>query len=190
MAALEWNPPFRAGLELGRVWSRPAEDELLARAGAGEGPAVEELVRRYQDTVYSMALSFTRDPHRAEDLAQEAWIRALRGLPGFRGQARFSTWLYRVIMNTFLNSREKPPGQEVEVADQGLDRVESALAVQQAVRALPEEFRAVVVLRYTADLSYKEIAEVLGVPLGTVQSRLKRALERLARALDEKGGGP
>lgn len=169
---------------------------LLKRAQNGEELAVERLIELYQDTIYSMAVSFTRNPHQAEDLAQEAWIKILRGLPKFRHDSKFSTWLYRVTMNTFLNAnRAAKREQEVvgslkstenSTGDEG-SRVETALDVQEALRSLPAEFRSVVLLRYVADLSYKEVAIVLELPLGTVQSRLRRALDKLGVQLEHQG---
>lgn len=176
MAAADVPLPWHA--------AQPQVDVLVQRAAAGERAALEQLVEQYQDQVYSLALSFSRDPHRAQDLAQEAWIRILRGLPRFRGESRFSTWLYRVATNTFLNQtggREQPGLPEVE--EPVLPTTEADLEVREAVRSLPEEFKAVVALRFGADLSYQEVARVLEVPLGTVQSRLKRAMEKLARLL-------
>lgn len=161
------------------------ETALLERARQGDRAAVEALVERHQDSIYSIAMTFTRDPHQAEDLAQEAWIRILKGLPGFRGDSRFTTWMYRVVMNTFLNAARS---LEVELREPAvprdeLSRTETGLAVQAAVRNLPDEFRSVVALRFIADLSYSEIAAALGIPLGTVQSRLSRGLERLSAEL-------
>jgi len=169
---------------------------LLKRAQDGDPASMERLIELYQDTIYSMALSFTKNPHEAEDLAQEAWIRILRGLPKFRRDSKFSTWLYRVTMNTFLNAnranrREQEVLGEMEESslqtDQQAVRVETALDVQGAVRELSTDFRSVVLLRYVADLSYKEIASVLELPLGTVQSRLKRGLEKLGAQLGHQG---
>jgi RNA polymerase sigma-70 factor, ECF subfamily len=174
---------------------------LLRRAQDGDAGAIERLIELYQDTIYSMALSFTKNPHQAEDLAQEAWIKILRGLPKFRQDSKFSTWMYRVTMNTFLNAnRAAKREQEIvgaldaDVLDAGGGtasvRVETALDVQEAVRDLSAEFRAVVLLRYVADLSYKEISSVLELPLGTVQSRLKRGLDKLGRQLGHQGYSP
>ena len=151
-----------------------------------------------------MALSFTKNPHQAEDLAQEAWIKILRGLPKFRQDSKFSTWMYRVTMNTFLNANRAAKREQeiVGVLDaEELEAesaapvtasilVETTLDVQEAVRGLSTEFRAVVLLRYVADLSYKEIASVLELPLGTVQSRLKRGLGKLADRLGHQGYSP
>lgn len=169
---------------------------LLLRAQQGESQAIERLIELYQDIIFSMAVSFTKNSHQAEDLAQDAWIKILRGLPKFRHDSKFSTWLYRITMNTFLNST-RAVRREAEVmgslvpedgaADSGL---ESTLDMHQAVRELPEEFRSVVVLRYIADLSYKEIANVLELPLGTVQSRLRRALDKLESTLGQQSPAP
>jgi RNA polymerase sigma-70 factor, ECF subfamily len=169
---------------------------LLARAQDGDSLAIERLIELYQDTIYSMAVSFTKNPHQAEDLAQEAWIRILRGLPNFRRDSKFSTWIYRVTMNTFLNAnRSAKREQEVvgslradeeQTSDEG-ERVETALDVQEAMRSIPADFRSVVLLRYVADLSYKEVASVLELPLGTVQSRLRRALDKLGSRLGHQG---
>lgn len=188
--------------ELARLAERVSQSvkgepvSLLKRAQAGEGEAIERLIELYQDTIYSMALSFTRNQHQAEDLAQEAWIRILRGLPQFRHDSKFSTWLYRITMNSFLNANRAVKRENEVVGTLPADgegreksevRLETALDVQQAVRSLPEEFRSVVLLRYVADLSYKEVASVLEVPLGTVQSRLRRALDKLAEQLGHEG---
>ena len=169
---------------------------LLKRAQAGDNAAIERLIELYQDTIYSMAVSFTKNPHQAEDLAQEAWIKILRGLPKFRHDSKFSTWLYRVTMNTFLNAnravkREQEVVGNLKSSEDGTSdegsRVETALDVQEALRTLPAEFRSVVLLRYVADLSYKEVATVLELPLGTVQSRLRRALDKLGVQLEHQG---
>lgn len=191
--------------ELGRLSERLVQSvkgdptTLLQKAQEGDPTATERLIELYQDTIYSMALSFTRNPHQAEDLAQEAWIRILRGLPKFRRDSKFSTWIYRVTMNTFLNAnRQMKREQEVvgglKAADEGSSdegvRVETSLDVKEAVRLLPPEFRSVVLLRYVADLSYKEVASVLELPLGTVQSRLRRALDKLGARLGHQGYSP
>lgn len=168
---------------------------LLKRAQDGDAVAIERLIELYQDSIYSMAVSFTRNPHQAEDLAQEAWIKILRGLPKFRRDSKFSTWLYRVTMNTFLNANRALKREQEVVGNLVPDsetesiasRLDTAMDVQVAVRELPEEFRSVVLLRYVADLSYKEIASVLEVPLGTVQSRLRRALDKLGHNLGDQG---
>lgn len=184
---------------LGRFSERLAQavkgepTSLLKRAQQGDGASVERLIELYQDTIYSMAVSITRDPHQAEDLAQDAWIKILRGLPSFRHDSKFSTWLYRITMNTFLNAaRAMKREQEVvgslsPESDSSQRQLEASLDVHEAVRVLPEEFRSVVLLRYVADLSYKEIANVLDLPLGTVQSRLKRALDKLGNNLGHQG---
>lgn len=188
--------------ELGRLTERLSlsikgePTTLLQRAQSGDSLATERLIELYQDTIFSMALSFTRNPHQAEDLAQEAWIKVLRGLPKFRHDSKFSTWLYRVTMNSFLNANRAVKREHEVVGGEIPDqvgprpenvRVETTVDVQEAVRGLEPEFRSVVLLRYVADLSYKEIAQVLDLPLGTVQSRLKRALDKLEAQLGHQG---
>ena len=170
---------------------RVEEEELIRSAAAGDRKALEKLVRRYNDRVYSIALTFTRNPERAQDLTQEAWLRILRSLDSFRGDCRFSTWMYRVTFNLFLNQKRKqdrevlPPRMEEPRARRC--RPDQRLTLQEAVRSLPMPFREVVALRYIGDLSYKEMAAVLEIPLGTVQSRLKRGLKKLNKIL---GGQP
>lgn len=184
---------------LGRFSERLAQvvtgepTSLLKRAQQGDEASIERLIELYQDIIYSMAVSFTRDPHQAEDLAQDAWIKILRGLPSFRHDSKFSTWLYRITMNTFLNATRAVKREQEVVgsldpeSESGQGQVEASLDVHDAVRGLPDEFRSVVLLRYVADLSYKEIANVLDLPLGTVQSRLKRALDKLGHNLGHQG---
>lgn len=175
---------------------RPEPTNLLKRAQNGETVAVERLIELYQDSIYAMAVSFTRNPHQAEDLAQEAWIKVLGGLPRFRHDSKFSTWLYRVTMNTFLNAYRSIKREQEIVGTLSADSLDSdetqaglevSLDLHHAVRQLPFEFRSVVLLRFVADLSYKEIAAVLELPLGTVQSRLKRALDKLNQNLEHEG---
>ena len=186
--------------ELGRIATRVARSTkrepttLLIRAQEGCPQATERLIELYQDSIYSMAVSFSKNKHQAEDLAQEAWIKILRGLPKFRHGSKFSTWLYRVTMNTFLNAnRAVKREQEVlgqlspEIGEDETGSLETAMDVQSAVRELPSEFRSVILLRYIADLSYKEIASILDLPLGTVQSRLKRGLGKLGTELGHQG---
>ena len=157
-----------------------AEAELLRQACEGQTQAVERLVERYHDRLYSLALTFTRNPHEAEDLTQEAWIRILRGLNRFRGECKFSTWIYRITMNLFLSKRERcAPECDLTIDPGGPDPSLDKVIALESLRALSAEFRAVVALRYIADLSYQEIATALELPLGTVQSRLKRGLEKL-----------
>jgi RNA polymerase sigma factor (sigma-70 family) len=179
--------------------------ELVERVRGGETRHFEELVARYQDQVYALALRFLRSPGDAEDLAQEAFLRAFRGLEGFKGEARFSTWLYRVTWNLCADwlRRHRRPGREggtgleeaAELADGrsdlegGLLASEEKRAVRRSVDELDEKYRAVVVLLYYQKLSYEEIAAVLGLPLKTVETRLYRARRLLRESLERQGLG-
>jgi RNA polymerase sigma-70 factor, ECF subfamily len=157
--------------------------------------------------LYSAALRLTRNPSDAEDLVQEAYLRAYRGFSGFREGTNLRAWMYRILTNTFINSYRKKQRQPQTVSDEDIedwylyDRLggsaaeESAEAsvldripdedVQRALDALPEQFRMAVWLADVEGFSYKEIAEILDVPIGTVMSRLHRGRKSLQKALWE-----
>jgi RNA polymerase sigma-70 factor, ECF subfamily len=169
----------------------------------------EELVRRHLDGVYGLALRLTGNAADAWDLAQEAMLKAVRALPGFRGDASPSTWLYRITVNAWKNKTQSalskwwrtvasldgapdeasmdPPGREPG-PDLELERREEREAVERALGALAPEDRAALVLREMEGKSYEEIAAILGVRLGTVKSRLYRARSTLARELEKTDG--
>ena len=171
---------------------------LVDEARAGSVDAFEGLVRRYQVRVVNYALALVRDAAEAEDVAQETFIRSYRALKGFRGDSSFKTWLYSIATNTarthlerrgrqpHLEDRSREDGlQPAGAADvsSGVPDVEETLmkreAIDGALAALPEELRLAVVLRDVEGLEYKEIAIITGVPLGTVESRIFRARQRL-----------
>jgi RNA polymerase sigma factor (sigma-70 family) len=181
-------------------WS---DDELIARVRTGETRLFEELVRRYQDPVYGMALRFVGSTSDAQDVAQEAFLRAFRGIAGFKGEARFSTWLYRITYNLCADwlRRQRKPGRRPapfteaeEVADDRVDLEEGLLAreerekVRRALDGLDEIYRSVILLLYYQRLSYEQIAGVLGVPVKTVETRLYRARRMLRETLEESAG--
>ncbi len=178
------------------------DDELVQRVQKGETRLYAELVARYQDPVYGMALRFVRSSADAEDLAQEAFLRAYRGLGGFKGEARFSTWLYRITWNLCADWLRRHRGRATlpmddahELADGradlegGLMEAEEKRAVRKALDGLHEKYRSVVVLLYFQKLSYEEIAEVLEMPLKTVETRLYRARKLLKASLAKAGVG-
>jgi RNA polymerase sigma-70 factor (ECF subfamily) len=162
---------------------------LLARLRAGDGPAFETLVTSYQHRVFSVALRMLGSRAEAEEIAQETFLRAHRALGEFRGEARLGTWLYAIASRLCLNRLASAPRRHeqsdeaavlrhaAESADAGavLEQRERAAALHDAIAALPEERRVVVVLRDLEGLDYEEIAEVLGLPLNTVRTRLHRA---------------
>jgi RNA polymerase sigma-70 factor (ECF subfamily) len=162
---------------------------LLARLRAGDEQAFETLVTTYQHRVFGVALRMLGRRAEAEEIAQETFLRAHRALGEFRGEARLGTWLYGIASRLCLNrlassARRHEQGDEAamlrhaaERADAGaaLEQRELAAALHDAITALPDERRIVVVLRDLEGLEYDEIAQVLGVPLNTVRSRLHRA---------------
>lgn len=172
---------------------------LVAAAQAGDRTAMESLLRRHYDRVHAVCRRVTGSPHDAGDAAQEAMISIVRGLPRFDGRSAFSTWVHRIATNAALdevrrrNRRPAPHRTDDDraaavdpadgSADRRIDAVADRLTLDEAVAALPEEFRTAVVLRDVADLDYREIAEVLGVPVGTVKSRIARGRGLLARSL-------
>ena len=183
---------------------RETDDELIGRVRRGETRLFAELVHRYQDPVYGMAVRFIRSPAEAEDLAQEAFLRAFRGLEGFKGDSRFSTWLYRITWNLCADwlRRNRKPGRAplaiddaADVADGTVDIEEGYLAaeekqeVRRALDRLDEKYRSVLLLLYYQKLSYDQIADVLDVPLKTVETRLYRARKLLGESLRRAGVG-
>jgi RNA polymerase sigma-70 factor (ECF subfamily) len=177
-----------------------SDAELVLRArDRGDGAALEELVRRHRDAAYRVALRICLDPVDAEDVAQEAFVRAWRALPRFKGESAFSTWLYRIVTNLALNAvtRRRPaqplddergavrhdaPHAELDPARRVQDR-ERLAAVAAALAALTPEQRACWVLREVEGLPYEELAEVMGLTLAAVKGRLFRARGELAAAL-------
>ena len=172
--------------------------EFVSRLRAGDRWAFEELVRTQQHRVYGLALRMLGNAAEAQDVAQEAFLRAHRGLAEFRGDARLSTWLYAIVSRLCLNRlagserRLTRHGEETLARlpdarpgpDQTLERDELEEALHRAIGELPEERRVVVVLRDVEGLAYEEIAEVLELPVGTVRSRLHRARLDLKEKLE------
>jgi RNA polymerase sigma-70 factor (ECF subfamily) len=173
------------------------EADLLASAQGGNLFAFDEVVRRYQRRVYSTALRIVRRHDLADDVTQEAFLRAHRALASYDRGRPFGPWICRIAANLAINHVRSPEARE-EALDEGafdrtaaasdgpLDAVletEARTVLEEAVRRLPAEQRAVFVLRTFEDLSYKEIAESLDVSVGTVMSRLSRAREKLRGAL-------
>jgi RNA polymerase sigma-70 factor (ECF subfamily) len=174
----------------------PVEADLLARARGGSFPAFEEIVKRYERRVYGIALRIVRRHEVADDVAQEAFMRAHQALSTFDLDRPFGPWICRIAANLAINhvrspeARETPlPEGHAESAAPGrgaLDLVlerEAQEVLERALGALPAEQRAVFALRTFEELSYREIADTLGISIGTVMSRLSRARERLREAL-------
>ena len=173
---------------------------LISRARGGDREAFGELVEQYRDNVYRLAYHMCGNAYDADEAAQEAFVAAWRALPNFRGDAKFSTWLYRLTTNAAIDvmRREKRhqtvgDGEMMELADDAdspqemVERTEQQEAVQKALAILSEEYREVLLLRYMEELDYAEIAEVLQLPSGTVKSRINRAKAALKAALLKSG---
>jgi RNA polymerase sigma-70 factor (ECF subfamily) len=184
---------------------REIDQKLVERAQRGEKHAFDLLVAKYQRKLARLLSRFIRDPAEVEDVAQEAFIKAYRALPSFRGESAFYTWLYRIGINTAKNylvamGRRAPTvtefdSEEAESFEDGeqlrdINTPESVLmsrqigdTVNEAMAALPEELRTAIALREIEGLSYEEIATVMNCPIGTVRSRIFRAREAIATRL-------
>jgi len=199
---------------LGRAIERPPSALGWRREGVAtvlidreRADAFEKAVLPHLPAAFRLARWLARDPHDAEDVLQEAYLRAFRYFGTFSG-ADPRTWLLAIVRNTFHTYREKnPAGAEVDEAsavdggdgvaasrreaspEEALDAVSERARIDAAIRALPAEFREVVVLRELEGLSYKEIASVAKIPIGTVMSRLSRGREDLRRLLSRPDGG-
>jgi RNA polymerase sigma-70 factor (ECF subfamily) len=181
---------------------------LVRRVQSGDKGAFDALVRKYQHKLVKLVMRYVRNPAEAEDIAQEAFIKAYRALPQFRGDSAFYTWLYRIAINTAKNavvSRDRSPieynidrndATEESYDMQGrmkdsetpeglvlTDEIRST--VNAAIEALPEDLKTAIVLRELDGLSYEEIAAAMDCPVGTVRSRIFRAREAIDRRLRE-----
>lgn len=188
------------------------ENDAIRRTLAGEPDAFGPLVEAYQKNVYNLALRMTGSAEDALDMSQEAFIKAYNSLASFRGDSKFSVWLYRIVSNVcldFLRARsrgaavsltaEKPDGgdaEEVQIPDlsalpeEELERKTTREAVRRGILALPAEARQILLLREINGLSYGEIAAVLDLDEGTVKSRIFRARKRLCAYLVADGNIP
>jgi RNA polymerase sigma-70 factor (ECF subfamily) len=184
---------------------REVDHQLVLRAQGGDKRAFELLVVKYQRKLGRLLSRFVRDPAEVEDVTQEAFIKAYRALPAFRGESAFYTWLYRIAINTAKNylvamGRRAPTSTGIDLEDaenfddadqlrdtntpeSELEGKQIAAAVNKAVGALPEDLRTAITLREIEGLSYDEIANVMNCPIGTVRSRIFRAREAIAAEL-------
>jgi RNA polymerase sigma-70 factor (ECF subfamily) len=176
------------------------EQELIERCRKGEDDrAFGELVDRYKDLVYGMVMRLAPDPSQADDLAQDVFLKVHRGLPYFRGEARLSTWIYRIVANVCSQARSRP---RVEVPlDRGPERapidpgasdasfgdLELRDRLAKAIARLPEQYRFLIAAHHLQGVQYDALAEALNIPLGTVKTHLHRAKRRLRELLMEEG---
>lgn len=190
---------------MNRMDDRDIDQQLVERVQRGDKQAFNLLVVKYERRLVRLLSRLVRDPHEVEDVAQEAFIKAYRALPSFRGDAAFYTWLYRIGINTAKNhlmsrgrraptstefSAEEAEGfedagalQEMNTPENELLSKEVAQVVNAAMAALPEDLRTAISLREIEGLSYEEIAESMECPIGTVRSRIFRAREAIATRL-------
>lgn len=179
------------------------EKQRVVAAQNGDVEAFESLVDHYAEDMYNLALRIVEHPEEAQDLVQEAFVRAWRGLSAFRGDARFSTWLYRIVVNLCYN---RLPRLKRELAALALDdaalhmpdtvpdsapdaaaqliAAELIAVIHQEIHNLPANYRLLITLRHLQEMSYNEIADVTGLPLGTVKTGIFRARRLLRDALE------
>ena len=177
-------------------------DALLARRAAkGDPAAFEEIVDKYQKMIYNLCLSKLQSREDALDVSQDTFLCAYRAIGSFRGESKLSSWIYRICLNCITDhQRKKVPvisaekdgdGVGLEIPDtdeasdpqKNLEKRERIRAVRRAIDALPDESRQIIVLREYGNLSYQEIADTLGLDVGTVKSRLNRAREKIKNIL-------
>lgn len=186
--------------------------EIIRRAQAGDAEALNQLVLSQQHYIYSIAMSVLKNPDDAADLTQEAFIRLFRALPQYNGESRFTTWLYRLVVNLGRDELRRrgrqvpiaPPDDEQEqdqlagVADGdrwsdpelALDSHELRMQVREALSQLEEHYRLVLTLYYFDDMKYTDIAEILDLPLNTVKSHIRRGKDRLAAIIQAQEQPP
>ncbi len=180
------------------------DQSLVERVQNGDKKAFDILVQKYQFKLQKLISRYVHDPSEVMDVAQEAFLKAYRALPGFRGESAFYTWLYRIGVNTaknhLISQGRKPPNMDIDVEDASyldgesdlkdyatperlLIRDEIEATVRNAIEKLPEDLRVAITLRELDGLSYEEIAEQMACPVGTVRSRIFRAREAINNKL-------
>ncbi|MEZ5333003.1 MAG: sigma-70 family RNA polymerase sigma factor [Thermoanaerobaculia bacterium] len=190
--------------------SRATADDatLVGEALGGSEDAYRDLLLRYQRPVFGLIVRLVRDRGLAEDLAQEAFLKAFRALSGFQRERKFSSWLFKIAHNTAIDhlrrreldtvpletpEREGPDlldslaGPELQSPETGMRRSDLAAALEASVQRLRPEYRTVMELRFREGLSYEEIAEITGLPMGTVKTHIHRARKAMAEHLEELG---
>jgi len=177
------------------------EKDLVEQSKKGDEEAFRQLVEKYRGRVFNMALGMTRNTEIADDIAQEAFIRAYFGLPGFKHKAKFGTWLYRITINLirdYMRKKERMPKLSIEEIkenpfnhqDEVIKREEEKTQaerrafVRRFIRTLPEKYQIILTLRDIHELSYGEIVKILKISPGTVDSRLHRARRMLRKQIE------
>lgn len=184
--------------------NRASDRKLVRRVQKGDKGAFDLLVLKYQHKVVNLVMRYVRDPELSQDIAQEAFIKAYRALPRFRGDSAFYTWLYRIAVNTAKNhlaaQRRRPMDIELDLQDPEQYDLHAKLketdtpegialsnelreTVERAIAALPEDLRMAIVLREFEGMSYEEIAQTMECPVGTVRSRIFRARDAIGKKI-------
>src|SRR5881275_1091974 len=185
------------------------DEELVARSVSGDADSFNELIIRWERPIYALAYRTIGREEEARDVCQETFLRAFRALPGFRGQAKFSSWLYRIALNLcrdwLRRERRTPvvqPPEDVDLmelaaAAEPSESIEDLVArqdlsrlVERAMARLPEEQRTAIILKEYHGLTFQEIADLAGCPLSTVETRVYQGLAVLRRELAQKSSGP
>jgi RNA polymerase sigma-70 factor (ECF subfamily) len=172
------------------------ERELVERCRSGDERAFQDLVDRYKDLVYALIARTVQDRSRAEDLAQDVFLRIHRGLPYFRGEARLSTWIYRIVANVCVQEFGRPaaaislddePSKHqaaVSAPDRRFGDLELKDRLEKAIARLPAHYRLLIAAHYLQGVRYEDLADALQLPLGTVKTQLYRAKQQLRRMLE------
>ena len=182
------------------------DDELVARSVGGDAESFNELIRRWERPIYALAYRLIGREEDARDVCQETFLRAFRALPGFKGQAKFSSWLYRIALNLCRDwirrqrrapVMQMPEGVEptelaaergpVESIEELVGRRQLSTVVEEAMTLLPEEQRTAIILKEYHGMTFQEIADMQGCPLSTVKTRLYQGLTVLRRHLERNG---
>ena len=182
--------------------NQASDKKLVERVQKGDKGAFDLLVLKYQHKIVNLIMRYVRDPELALDIAQEAFIKAYRALPRFRGDSAFYTWMYRIAVNTAKNhlaaQRRRPMDVELDLQDPEQYDLHAKLketdtpegvalsnelqeTVERAIAALPEDLRTAIILRELEGMSYEEIAETMECPVGTVRSRIFRARDAIGK---------
>ena len=172
----------------------PSERDLVERCRAGDEGAFRELVDTYKNLVFALIARTIQDRSRAEDLAQDVFLRIHRGLPYFRGEARLSTWIYRIVANVCVQEQGRPRAAaslddektrvRPSAADRRFDDLELRDRLEKAIGRLPANYRLLIAGHYLDGMQYEDLAEALHVPIGTIKTQIYRAKQQLRRLLE------
>lgn len=174
------------------------EHQLIERCRSGDDAAFAELVDRYKNVVFGLVYRMTNDRSQVDDLAQDVFLKIHRGLPYFRGEARLSTWIYRIVANVCVQARarripevpldredEDRPRREPGAADAAFGSIELRDRLDKAIAQLPDQYQILIAAHYLRGVQYEALAEALNIPLGTVKTHLYRAKRQLREIMDD-----